>query len=581
MNWEQIRTILWLRWRLTKNQWARSGPFNMILMMIVIFICIFAGLSGSFIGLLIGAFGMTKVSAGTLMLIWDVITGMFFFFWIAGLIGEIQRSETIDIGRIMYLPVSLKEIFLLNYFASYLTISIMLFLPAMLGLSLGLALSRGFSMLLMVPLVLGFVFMITSWTYCLRGWLVRLMINKRRRRAIIAAVTVAFILLSQLPNLLTSVLPRNYANRHRSVQQAPPEQQPDVDGIQKTSEKSEVLLMVHKVVPLLWVSYGAMSLASGSVLPAFFATAGLVLIGGFGLRRAYRGTIRFYQGQTEGKKIKRAPKKEKAATVKDSLLERPLTGPLQEALVLAIVFFRSLKRAPEVKMLFVTNTIMLAVFGGAFFFRRSFAVSDVFKPFVISGVAAFTFFGMLQLFFNQFGFDRNGFRALVLLPVERKYILLGKNLALIPIVLVIGLVFLTIITVLMNVPLIVVLAAVVQLAAAFLLLSMAGNLISVLVPYRVAPGSLKPTKLTPMMTFKVILTNLAFPMLMFPLFIPPALGLLFASLSSVPAILLNLLISVILLAAAAFLYKLSLKSFGNLLQQQEKTILQLVTQEVE
>ena len=25
MNWEQLKTILWLRWRLTRNQWARSG----------------------------------------------------------------------------------------------------------------------------------------------------------------------------------------------------------------------------------------------------------------------------------------------------------------------------------------------------------------------------------------------------------------------------------------------------------------------------------------------------------------------------------------------------------------------------
>ena len=57
-------------------------------------------------------------------------------------------------------------------------------------------------MLLLLPLVLGFVFMITAWTYCLRGWLAALMVNKRRRRTVIVWVTMVFVLLCQLPNLV-------------------------------------------------------------------------------------------------------------------------------------------------------------------------------------------------------------------------------------------------------------------------------------------------------------------------------------------------------------------------------------------
>ncbi len=60
-------------------------------------------------------------------------------------------------------------------------------------------------MLLLLPLVFGFFFMVTAWTYCLRGWLAALMVNKRRRRAIIVGVTMAFMLLAQLPNLLINV----------------------------------------------------------------------------------------------------------------------------------------------------------------------------------------------------------------------------------------------------------------------------------------------------------------------------------------------------------------------------------------
>ena len=41
---------------------------------------------------------------------------------------------------------------------------------------------------LLLPLVLGFVFMVTAWTYCVRGWLAALMVNKRRRRAIVEPI---------------------------------------------------------------------------------------------------------------------------------------------------------------------------------------------------------------------------------------------------------------------------------------------------------------------------------------------------------------------------------------------------------
>ncbi len=35
MNWGQLHTIIWLRWRLTRNQWSRGGPLNAIITLIV------------------------------------------------------------------------------------------------------------------------------------------------------------------------------------------------------------------------------------------------------------------------------------------------------------------------------------------------------------------------------------------------------------------------------------------------------------------------------------------------------------------------------------------------------------------
>jgi len=117
--------------------------------------------------------------------------------------------------------------------------------------------------------------------------------------------------------------------------------------------------------------------------------------------------------------------------------------------------------------------------------------------------------------------------------------------------------------------------------AAFLLLSMAGNLVSVLVPYRIAPGSMKPTKTTTVTTVMLIFSHMLFPIMMLPVFSVPALGLLLSKLGRLPAGMTNILLSAVLLGLLVLLYRMSLAPLGNLLQQREKKILEVVTQEIE
>jgi len=140
MNWSQLRTIIWLRWRLTRNQWSRGGQLNAVLTLIITFIGLALGFAGGIAGLLAGTFALSKASPTVMLIVWDLIVVIFLFLWLAGVVAEIQRSETIDISRMLHLPISLRNVFIINYLASHFTISIILFLPAMLGLSLGLIL---------------------------------------------------------------------------------------------------------------------------------------------------------------------------------------------------------------------------------------------------------------------------------------------------------------------------------------------------------------------------------------------------------------------------------------------------------
>jgi ABC-2 type transport system permease protein len=177
VNWDQLRTVLWLRWRLTRNQWAKSGGIGAAIAAIVaagVLVLAVLSLGG---GLTAGLLALGRAKPLVVMAVWLTLTGAFLFMWLIGLITELQRSETIDLQRLMHLPVLLGQIFVVNYAASHLSVSVTLFVPAALGLAIGLAISRGPSWLLMIPLALGMVFMVTAWTYLLRGWLATLMSN--------------------------------------------------------------------------------------------------------------------------------------------------------------------------------------------------------------------------------------------------------------------------------------------------------------------------------------------------------------------------------------------------------------------
>src|SRR5437667_6027025 len=300
MNWSQLRTVLWIRWRLTRNQWSRrGGGLSAVLTLLAAVTGCAIALGGSVAGAIAGAVGLSEAPPRVMLLVWDVIIFIFLFLWMIGVFAEIQRSETIDLGRLLHLPVSLKWIFLVNYLTSHLNLSIIVFLPGALGLCAGLLWSRGWMMVLMVPLVLGFVFMITAWTYCLRGWLVSLMVNKRRRRSILMGVTMAAILLGQFPNLYFNVILRHDRHQRGQLQAT---QQDDQSPAQTGSERgrlSPAFLKAHSYAPPLWVAYGAMQLAEGNAWPAVWGSMAVFVIGAAGLARAYRSTIRFYQGQEQ------------------------------------------------------------------------------------------------------------------------------------------------------------------------------------------------------------------------------------------------------------------------------------------
>ena len=147
------------------------------------------------------------------MYVWDGLVVAFLFFWMIGLIAELQRTDSLSLTKFMHLPVSLNSAFLINYLSSLLRLSLIIFVPVMLAYSLALIAVKGITMVPVLLLLAAFVLMITALTYQFQGWLASLMTNPRRRRTVIVVATAGFVLIMQLPNLLNFLGPWRRGDR--------------------------------------------------------------------------------------------------------------------------------------------------------------------------------------------------------------------------------------------------------------------------------------------------------------------------------------------------------------------------------
>lgn len=572
MNWSQLQSIIWLRWRLSRNQFVRGGSLNAVLSIFLLVFMVVAGLGLGAGGVALGVLLGTKVQAQVLLFTWDGVAFVFLIFWFSGLMVEIQRSEVIDLTKLLHLPVTLQQIFVFNYVASHFTPVIAALVPGMLGLCVGLAAGAGARLLLLLPVVVSFVFVVTAWTYCLRGWLAALMSNKRRRRAVLVWVTLAFVLVGQLPNLLfNSSFFRNAASAQTSAGSHGPKGLP------------EIVQRAHLAVPPGWPGYAAMRLKEGSAGPALALAATGFVVGALGLVRSYQMTMRFYRGAERRAAVATGSRPSPAAPRGALLVERTLPWLADDTAALALATFRSLTRAPELKMALVMPVVMCVVLGGMRFNRgwpSQFANSE-FMSFTATGVIVAAAFAIAPTMSNMFGLDRNGFRALVLLPMRREKVLLAKNLAFFPFAGGVTLIVLAMVQWLFAMPWEVFLVGLVQMPTAFLIFSPVCNFFSILIPYRLSEGTLKAQKPKAMVFVGAFGAMLVTPLMLVPITIPAALRVLFAHLHWLPWLPVDLVAALAIFGVALWLYRSVLPAQGRLLQKREQIILREVTAETE
>ena len=613
MNWEHFKAFVWLRWRLLYNQARRAGALNAILTVIVVCAAVLTAIP-LFIGsLMLGLFAIPKAQPAYLMYAWDGILVAFLFFWLIGLITELQRTDPLSLSKFMHLPVSANGAFLINYFSSLVRLSLIIFLPIMLGYSVALVVVKGIAMLPVLLLVAAFLLMVTALTYQFQGWLAALMSNPRRRRTVIMLATVSIVLIAQLPNLFNFMSPWGPVNgaQQRAAKSAAVvqelnklnqdlqsgaidaneaarrsneimerqklAQQPDHESLQRLERTAR---FVNMVVPIGWLPLSVMAAAEGSFVPSILGLLGMTSIGAISLYRAYRTTVGMYQGQQTSRKGQPAPAVMKS-TRKTEASEKP-GGSEPAARVRAGGSGRARRPAitaarAEAKMMLISPLVMCVIFGSMLWRSRG-NIAEPFRPFVAIGGIMFVLLGVVQLMANQFGFDRDGFRVFVLSAARRRDILLGKNLSFAPLVLVMVAVVLGTLQAVCPLRWDHFLSMIPQFISMYLLYCLLMNFLSIYGPAHVAAGSIKPaqpkflTVLLHLVTFSIF-----FPLTQAVTLAPLGAEFILRLLGRGSGIPISLLLSLVECALIAVIYYFCSDGLGSLLQSREQKILETVT----
>jgi hypothetical protein len=607
VNWQHFRAFLWLRWRIRLNQMRRGGIANVVILVLLTgMLVLFAGglFAGSFLaGLLL----MGEAGPLTVLLVFDALVCLFLFSWATGVLTDLQRSESLSLDKVLHLPVSLANAFVINYFSSWFSLTLLLFVAGLVGLGLGMVFSQGPALLLLFPLLLGFLLMVTAVTYQFQGWLASLMTNPRRRRTVLVFVTMGFVLLAQLPNLVNLVI-RPWAEEGKAPPPPPPSETRPIesgkgpqerpssqeeafrrqqDELLKKAQASsasemkeieEAARLINLVLPPGWLPLAVSSLRAGVLWPALLGTVGLSALGLVSLWRSYRTTVRFYTGQfTSGKRRARGTAAPAAAPPEPgNLLERSIPGVSERPSAVALAGLRSLLRGPEGKLMLLSPLILVVLFGTLWMSGARGSFPEAARPLLDLGGMAMILLTTIQLIGNQFGFDRAGFRVFVLSPIPRRDILLGKNLTFAMPILGLGALVTIGLQVAHPARIDHFLSAFLQSIAMYLLFCLPGNLLAILAPMPIAAGSLKPVnvKLLPILLQMVFLFVL--PLILIPTLIPWGVEALLVYLGMDERVPVRLLLTLAEVVVVAGLYYLVLGWEGQLLQAREQKILEVV-----
>jgi hypothetical protein len=191
--------FVWLRFRIRYNQISRGSQLTKVFALIGTIIVGMSIVSIWFAGFSLGFFLPRYISTEYYFLIWEGVVLLAMLMWLIHVLNEAQRGDPISLDKILHLPVSPSQAFVVNYLASLGTAVFLMTTGGCLGLVLGSVFSVGLiSILFLLPMI-AFLFAMTAATYWLQGWLATLMTNPRTKQWVLVLLPVFIIVATQIP----------------------------------------------------------------------------------------------------------------------------------------------------------------------------------------------------------------------------------------------------------------------------------------------------------------------------------------------------------------------------------------------
>ena len=191
--------FVWLRYRIRHNQVTHSSKILQAFAVLGMFFVVMSTISVWGCGLLAGAFVPRLIGLDNNYLLWDLAALVALLSWTVHVLNEAQRGDPISLDRILHLPVSPGQAFVVNYFSSLGSTVFLMAAGGFLGLVIGSLFSVGPKAILFFFPMFAFLFAMTAITDWLQGWIAGLMANPRKRQTIIVMIPIAIILITQVP----------------------------------------------------------------------------------------------------------------------------------------------------------------------------------------------------------------------------------------------------------------------------------------------------------------------------------------------------------------------------------------------
>lgn len=433
----QLLTLIWLKWRLLRNSLRSSkAVVNKVASLLGM---IAALLFSAGLALVLGIVAYVISRPGALSSILSrssarenavALTAEFIFFSIFGFLylmwGTLPLSlgggKQFDAGKLLLYPITLRKLFAVDFISEFTTLHSVIAVPAILAVAIGAGLGTGnlpATLLAAVPIAL-FGVALSKWLSTIMGSLMR---RKRARGEMIVALIGAVAGLGgAMAGQIAPILFR-HAESLRSLRWTPP------------GAAALLLISTSPASGLGGYAVGFLTLSAYAVA----LIAGTYVIA----RRSALGV--------EGRRKRRAKAETPADAQGYAGWKLPLLSPDLSAVVEKE--WRYALRNAQVRMMAVMPLVLIAVrlinsqrMEGGLRSGPSAA-----HDFMTYGAGLLQTGGMLYVFLilaglscNAFAFEEGGMRTLILSPIDRRKILLGKNIVLTVLALVFATVLLTV-----------------------------------------------------------------------------------------------------------------------------------------